>query len=195
MFAVASSWNMYSFPVRFAGSPVHRSFASTPKRDAARAQDVEQRAQRLLEVGLERARRSRATSGTRACAASNVSRPADATNFWRTSEVSPQMFPRRSRWLYIAPSASGASPFDTRPRRAPMISGRCSMPTGHWFSHAPHVVHCHSTPGSYTSASFASIRPASSAVLVLEDQRLRVQQLPGRRRPGSSSGSGRTRRT
>ncbi len=38
------------------------------------------------------------------------------------------------------------------------------MPTGHWFSHAPHVVHCHNTPWSYTSASFASSLPESSAV-------------------------------
>ena len=55
------------------------------------------------------------------------------------------MFLRRSRWLYIAPRYSGASPFDTSPRRAPMMIGVCSMPTGHWFSQAPQVVHCHST--------------------------------------------------
>ena len=30
MFAFASSWNMYSLPVRLAGSPLHRSFDSTP---------------------------------------------------------------------------------------------------------------------------------------------------------------------
>src|SRR4029077_18074963 len=30
MLALASSWNMYSFPVRFAGSPLHFSFDSTP---------------------------------------------------------------------------------------------------------------------------------------------------------------------
>ena len=56
MFAFASSWNMYSLPVRLAGSPLHCSFASTPKLTLLGAQDLEQRAQRLLEVGLERAR-------------------------------------------------------------------------------------------------------------------------------------------
>ena len=53
MFRVASSWNMYSLPVRLATSPVHRSFDSTPNRTWRSAQDLEQRPQRLLEVGLE----------------------------------------------------------------------------------------------------------------------------------------------
>ena len=30
MLALASSWNMYSLPVRLAGSPLHFSFDSTP---------------------------------------------------------------------------------------------------------------------------------------------------------------------
>ena len=29
--------------------------------------------------------------------------------------------------------------------RAPIRIGKCSIPTGHWFSQAPHVVHCQST--------------------------------------------------
>src|SRR5437763_1550395 len=39
MFAFASSWNMYSLPVRLAGSPVQRSFASTPKRTPRAGQE------------------------------------------------------------------------------------------------------------------------------------------------------------
>ena len=50
----------------------------------------------------------------------------------------------------------GASQLATSPRRAPMSIGRCSMPTGHWFSHAPQVVHCQSTFSVYSSTSFVS---------------------------------------
>ncbi len=40
------------------------------------------------------------------------------------------------------------------------------MPTGHWFSQAPQVVHCHSTFSEYRSTSFVSRSPASSASCV-----------------------------
>ena len=66
-----------------------------------------------------------------------------------------------------APRYSGASPFDTSPRRAPIRIGRCSMPTGHWFSQAPQVVHCHSTFSRVDLAELAISRsPASSASCV-----------------------------
>ena len=180
MFAVASSWNRYSLPVRFATSPVHRSFASTPNVTPCARRIDEQRAQRLLEIGRRTSPAHPSHIRYSWRDASNVSRPADATNFWRTSEVSPQMFPRRSRWLYIAPSASGASPFDARPRRAPMTSGRCSTPTGHCCSHAPHVVHCHSTPASYMLGQLRVEPAGEQRDLVLQDQRLRIEPLPGR---------------
>src|SRR3954454_16162064 len=66
------------------------------------------------------------------------------------------MLLRRSRLLYIAPRYSGASPFEVSPRLDPIRIGRCSMPTGHWFSHAPHVVHCQSTFSEYRSTSLVS---------------------------------------
>ena len=92
------------------------------------------------------------------------------------------MFDARLRLLYISPRYSCASPFDTRPRREPMRIGRCSIHSGHWFSQAPHVVHCQS--------SF-SCRPRQACdhlarqqrLLRLQDHRLRVQLLaraPGR---------------
>ena len=107
MFAVASSWNMYSLPVRLAGSPVHRSFDSTPKRTALRTQDLEQRTQRLLEVGLERAGAAephehvvlRADRTSRA-------RPSPRTSGAGRSP-GPRCSPRRSRLLYTPPRYSG----------------------------------------------------------------------------------------
>ena len=147
MLACASSWYTYSLPVRLAGSPVQRSFSSTPKvTPRRRSRSNSDRSDFWKSASYEPAHPSHIRYSWRA--ASKVSSPAEATNFCRWSCGSPQMFPRRSRLLYIAPSASGASPFDTRPRRALTISGRCSIPTGHCASHAPHVVHCQSTPSS-----------------------------------------------
>ena len=76
------------------------------------------------------------------------------------------MFERRSRLLYMPPRYSGAAPFDTRPRRDPIRIGRCSIPTGHWFSHAPHVVHCQRTFSEYRSTSFVSLGLVSSPACV-----------------------------
>ena len=147
MFARASSWNWYSLPVRFATSPVHRSLASTPKVTPLRAQDVEERPQRLLEVGLEGARAAQPHEVLVLRRVEDLERRPTA----RTSAAGRRRGPRCCRaargGCRPRRARPGASPFDTRPRRAPMMSGRCSTPTGHWFSHAPHVVHCHSTLG------------------------------------------------
>ena len=127
---LASSWNMYSLPVRLAGSPVQRSFDRTPNLTPARAQDVEQRSQRLLEVGLERPGASEPHEHVVLRGIERLER----RRLRRTSAAgrsrAPRCSPRRSRLLYTAPRYSGASPFDTRPRRAPIRIGRCSMPTG-----------------------------------------------------------------
>ena len=56
MFAVASSWNRYSLPVRLAGSPVHRSFASTPNVTPRARRIANSERSDLLEVGVVRAR-------------------------------------------------------------------------------------------------------------------------------------------
>ncbi len=50
-----------------------------------------------------------------------------------------------------------------------MILGTCSMSTGHWSMHAPHVVHAHSVssamvpPKSGRSPPFASTAVATSS--------------------------------
>ena len=85
MFAFASSWNMYSLPVRLAGSPVQRSFDSTPKRTLLRAQNLEQRAQRLLEVGLERAGASEPDEHVVLRRIEDLERRRSRTNFCRWS--------------------------------------------------------------------------------------------------------------
>ena len=92
------------------------------------------------------------------------------------------MLPRRSRLLYTPPRYSGASPFETSPRRAPMMSGRCSMPTGHWFSHAPQVVHCHSTSRRVEIDELRVPLAREQRLLRLQNQRLRIEFLP--RAPG-----------
>src|SRR5207253_760975 len=147
------------------GSPLQRSLASTPKRTLfARRIANSDRSDFWKSASNEPAQPSH--TRTSCFAGSKVSSPAACTNLARWSYPSPQMLLRRSRLLYIAPRYAGASPLDTRPRRDPIRIGRCSMPTGHWFSHAPHVVHCHSTFSEYTSASFVSRLPASSAAWV-----------------------------
>src|SRR5258708_6010968 len=135
---------MYSLPVRFAGSPLHFSFDSTP--------NVTPHVPRIANMDFSDFWKSASNDPahpsqtmTSCFAGSNVSSSADVTNFARWSYPRPQMLLRRSRLLYIAPRYSGASPLEVRPRRDPIRIGRCSIPTGHWFSHAPHVVHCHRT--------------------------------------------------
>ena len=177
MFAVASSWNMYSLPVRFARSPVHRSFDSTPNvtplarrisnsdrsdfwKSASNA-PAQPEPHEVLVPRPDRTSRGRPTPRTSAAGRSPGPRCCRAAR--------GGCRPRRE--------SPGASPFDTSPRRAPMISGRCSMPTGHWFSQAPQVVHCHSTLGVEDLASFVSRFPASSASCVCRIERLRVQLL------------------
>ena len=195
MFARASSWNWYSLPVRLATSPVQRSFGEHAERHAARAQDVEQRPQRLLEVGLERP----GAAEPHQVLVPAPRRRSRGRPTARTSAAGRRRGPRCCRaargGCRRPPSASGASPFDTSPRRAPMMSGRCSMPTGHWFSHAPHVVHCHSTLRVEDVGQLRVELAGEQRVLVLQDERLRIQQLARARWPGSSPGSGRTRRT
>src|SRR3954447_23779649 len=162
MFAFASSWNMYSLPVRFAGSPLHFSFDNTP--------NFTPHVRRIANIDLSDFWKSASNDPaqpshtmTSCFVTSNVSSSADWTNFVRWSYPSPQMLLRRSRLLYIAPRYSGASPFEVSPRRDPIRIGRCSMPTGHWFSHAPQVVHCQSTFSEYTSTSLRSRSPSSRA--------------------------------
>ena len=126
-------------------SPVHVSFDSTPNCHLLRAQDLEQRAQRLLEVGLERAgatephqhvvlRRDRTSRAPRCRRTSGAGRsqPPDVRAPFEVVVDRAQIFRGRRR----------STP---APRRAPIRIGRCSMPTGHWFSQAPQVVHCQST--------------------------------------------------
>src|SRR5262249_19513042 len=144
MFAFASSWYMYSLPVRLAGSPLQRSFASTPNLTClARRIENSDFSDFWKSASNDPAQPSQ--TRTSCFEGSNVSSSDACTNFDRRSYPRPQMLLRRSRLLYIAPRYSGASPFETSPRREPIRIGRCSMPTGHWFSHAPHVVHCQST--------------------------------------------------
>ena len=73
------------------------------------------------------------------------------------------MLPRRSRWLYTAPSASGASPFDTRPaaraddERQVLHADRALVLARAAGRALPQHVR------SKMSASFVSSLPASSA--------------------------------
>ena len=110
MLPFASSWNMYSLPVRFAGSPVQRSFDSTPNLTRFRAQDLEQRTQRLLEVRLERHRRSRAT-------------PARRASPDRTSRARPTA---RTSALVVAEAPDVAAPLEVVVHRAEIV-GRVAV--------------------------------------------------------------------
>ena len=76
---------MYSLPVRLAGSPVQRSFDSTPNVTPLRAQDLEQRPQRLLEIGVERAGAAEPDQDVVLRRIEGLERRPTATNFVRWS--------------------------------------------------------------------------------------------------------------
>ena len=76
-------------------------------------------------------RRSRARRARRARRGSNVSSAADVDELLPLVVAQPPDVRRGAPGCCTSPPRySGASPFDTSPRRAPMMSGRCSMPTG-----------------------------------------------------------------
>ena len=63
-------------------------------------------------------------------------------NFCRSLAAKPRALPLRSRLRNsLVPYSSSHLPVFTAPRRSPMIIGRCWMPTGHWNSQPPQVVH------------------------------------------------------
>src|SRR5258708_28919726 len=82
MFALASSWYMYSLPVRLAGSPVHFSFDSTP--------NFTPQVRRIANIDLSDFWKSASNDPaqpsqtiTSCFAGSNVSSSADATDLVR----------------------------------------------------------------------------------------------------------------
>ena len=58
---------------------------------------------------------------------------------WRASRAGCCRVPEPER--ASMPYSSSQAPVLTAPRRRPIRMGRCSMPTGHWNSQAPQVVH------------------------------------------------------
>ena len=84
MLPVASSWYMYSLPVRLAGSPVQRSFDSTPNFTSfARRMPNSDRSDFWKSASNEPAQPSQ--TSTSCFAGSKVSSAADCTNFVRWS--------------------------------------------------------------------------------------------------------------
>ena len=84
MLAAASSWYMYSLPVRFAGSPVQRSFDSTPNVTPfnRRISNID-RSDFWKSASNEPAHPSQ--TSTSCFRGSNSSSAADSTNFCRWS--------------------------------------------------------------------------------------------------------------
>src|SRR4249920_1763079 len=102
MLVFASSWNMYSLPVRLAGSPLHFSFDSTP--------NLTPQVRRIANIDFSDFWKSASNdpahpshTSTSCLVGSNVSSSADVTNLVRWSYPRPQMLLRRSRLLNIAP--------------------------------------------------------------------------------------------
>ena len=100
IFFTPAAWNsaMFAAPApgtctrcrsAWPGRPCTVPSPSTPKVTPRRAQDVEERPQRLLEVGIVRARAARATSGTRGATRRRSRGPRTATNFCRWSDGQP----------------------------------------------------------------------------------------------------------
>ena len=80
--------------------------------------------------------------------------------------ATPHGFERLSRLRNIAPASAGNrdSPITSARRRSTIVS-TCSMSTGHSCTHAPHVVHDHTTSSSTmpgTSATWSGVSPAAS---------------------------------
>ena len=80
-------------------------------------------------------------------------------NFCRSLAGNPSALPLRSRLRNsLVPYSFSHLPVFTAPRRSPMIMGRCWIPTGHWNSQLPQVVH-------WNAASSEMCVPSSGASL------------------------------
>jgi hypothetical protein len=65
-----------------------------------------------------------------------------STNLSRSVVLMPSaLLPRSKARKSLEPASFSHAPVFTAPRLRPTMIGTCSMPTGHWNSHAPQVVH------------------------------------------------------
>src|SRR5580693_8212907 len=76
------------------------------------------------------------------CVPSKMGSADFSTNLSRSVVLKPSaLLPRSSAKNNLDPKALSHAPVFTAPRLRPTRIGTCSMPTGHWNSHAPQVVH------------------------------------------------------
>ena len=141
-FCLANAWNVYSSPIRLAGSPVQRSRApriakSTPASLSSFAVEIAPILARSSKAGAQPTQKRTGGGASPGCR-TRTSRPAVQSS--RSMGELPHGLAVRSRSRsMVAPGAGNRDWTMTRFRRRSTMWSMCSMPTGHSRTHAPQV--------------------------------------------------------